>query len=88
MEPIPFSSLELERRWTDLVEHARNAEKMATIIKTRELNKELKDAYNLIYKDHKWQVCMKIKDLWIWLVKEEELKSKNAEVSGETNVPQ
>ena len=91
---LPFSSLELERRWTELVGWARRADDTRIILETRELNKELKDAYKLVLADNKWQVAMKIKDLWIWTVKEEEIKSKkdaenpvkNAEVSGNQNV--
>ena len=81
-DPIPFTSLELERRWADIVDYARKAEQTANLLKTRELNKELKDAYKLILQDNKWQICIKIKDLWLWLVKEEAIKEKNAEASG------
>ena len=79
---VPFSSLELECRWSDIVEHARKAEQTRAILDSREMNKELKEAYTLVMNDNKWQICMRIKDLWVWLVKEEAIKGKNAEASG------
>lgn len=89
MADCPFSSSELQLRWTDMVEYARRADDARLILSTRELNKEVKEAYQLVLRDSKWQLCMKIKDLWVWMVKEEEIKSKETEVSGkDTPAPQ
>jgi len=73
LETIPFSRHELERRYDDILEIVERIEQARDDFYDCE-NRELKEAYRLVYTDWRWKLVCRIKDLWIWTNSKEVLE--------------
>lgn len=74
-----LEKMEVVRYWAKRIE---DLKKEGVKIQT----KELKEAYELVYRDYKWKILLSIRDLWFWFMATDD-KLPTA-IRGEGNIPQ